>query len=582
MKKMKKLNLNKHSKMNLHIPYRYLVLNLMAFGLLFITSSSFAQLTEAERNEQVTIVGSYDPTIDQAYKINLKPRAVTFTHQKPTFSFEVMDVQQDTKLEAGKISPATIRADRRKRIYDNYLRAGFGSLISPYLEFHHSSGDKNDSRFKARVYHLSSFGNIPDYAPSPFANTDLDIGYDKYTGNSIFSLGVGYGLDMYRYYGFETEEYPDVNTSSDSLKQNFNQIRANIGLRSNNKKAESFEYDVDLNAYYYFDRWQTNQTDIQLGYDLAKPFESRNSSSQKAGIRGLVRFGVNKDSLQSNNDLLISGIPYYRAKFGMVSFGVGVNLSYLKTDSSDVGIFPAIDIKVNIIEDGLSIYAGADGGFVKNSYFDLTQENPWVSSTVPISWQNNKFRIFAGARGNITGQLGFNLEVGWLSFEDMPFFINTEDPANWPISAPALKFTTAFDDGSVFTGNAEINYRWQQLTLWLNGEYNAYSLDSLPEPYHKPIMVIGLGGSYLIKEKVRLWIEMFSYGKRHALDMRTDTPEAIELDGFLDLNAGIDFYATEKLTVFVRGTNLLNSNYQRFLYYPVQGLQVMGGIGYRF
>jgi hypothetical protein len=579
---MKKLNLNKHIKMNLQILSRSLVLNLMASCLVFITSAAFAQLTDAERNEQVTIVGSYDPTIDQAFKINLKPQAVTFTHQKPSFTFEVMDVRQDTKLEAGKISPATIRADRRKKMYDNYLRAGFGSLISPYLEFHHSSGDKNDSRFNARVYHLSSFGDIPGYAPGPFSNTDLDIGYDKYTGSSIFSLGIGYGLDMYRYYGFETEEYPEVNTSSDSLRQSFNQIRANMGLRSNNKKTESFEYDVNLNAYYYFDRWQTSQTDLQLGYDLGKPFESRNSSGQKAGIRGLVRFGVNKDSLQSNNDLLVSGIPYYRAKFGLVSFGLGVNLSYLMTDSSDVGFFPVIDIKVNIIEDILSVYAGADGGFVKNSYFDLSQENPWISSALPISWQKNNFRVFAGVRGNITGQLGFNLEAGWSSFEHMPFFVNTEDPANWSISAPALKFTAAFDDGNVFTGQAEINYRWQQLTLWLNGSYNVYSLDSLPEPFHKPLTVIGLGGSYLIKEKVRLWLEMFSYGKRHALDMRSDTPEGVELDGFLDLNAGIDFYATEKLTVFVRGTNLLNSNYQRFLYYPVQGLQVMGGIGYRF
>jgi hypothetical protein len=515
----------------------------------------------------------------------MKPELNTLEIQKPVFDYQNLEVRQETRVEAGEVSPATVRADKRMNIYNNYLRAGFGSLITPYLDFTHSSGERNDYRFNANLYHLSSFQDVPDYAPGSFSNTDLGISYDKYTDNSIVTFGVGYGLDTYRYYGFKPADYPLIDTDNDTLKQSFNQITANIGIRSNNKKDDAFEYKVDLAGYYYFDRWKTNQTDLNLGYDLGKPLDAgKNSNYQKIGIRGLLRFGVNTDSTQSNTDFILTGIPYYKATFGMVSFNAGVNISYLMTDSSDVGIYPVIDLTVNVIPEMLSIYAGTDGGFVKNSYFDLSQTNPWVESVIPITWQNNKLRIFAGLRGNISGQFGFNFEVGWMDFDNMPFFINSTDNLDmWPVMGPATTFTALFDNGSVFNVSGELTYMLgDMLKIWLSGSYDAYSLDSLAQPYHKPISVISLGGSYIIKKKVNIWLEAFSYGKRYAIDPVGALPTEVELDGFFDLNAGIEYYATEKLTVFVTGNNLLNSNYERFLNYPVQGLQVMGGVGFRF
>ena len=541
-----------------------------------------AQLAGEDRNEQVTIVGSYDPTINQAYKINLKPEPVTFVTEKPEFTFQMMDVRQETDIEAAKIQPATIRADRRTTVYDNYLKVGFGSLITPLLDFYHSSGNRNDDRFNLKFHHLSSFKDIPDYAPGPFSNTDIDAGYEKHNGNSIFSLGIGYGLDTYRYYGFMTSEYPDINTDADSLKQSFNQIRANLGIRSNNRKEEAFQYAVNLNAYYYFDRWKSRETDLQLPFDLGKPFGISKNSNQKAGIKGLLRYGVNQDSLQTDSDMLLSGTPYYSARFGMVSFSLGVKVNYLEDDSTDFGIFPVIDVNVNLIPEVLTLYAGTDGGMHKNSFFELTQLNPWVSSAIPARWQMNKLKVYAGVRGNVSGQLGFNLELGWLRFENMPFFVNTGYNEGLPAAQPALKFDAAFDQGSLFSVNGEVQYTFNALKIWLHGAYNAYTLDSLPQPYYKPITEIGLGGSYLIKQKVKVWLQLFNIGKRHAPDTDQGNLVDVELDGFLDINAGVDFYATEKLTVFVNGTNLLNKNYMRYLNYPVQGLQVMGGVAYRF
>ena len=165
----------------------------------------------------------------------------------------------------------------------------------------------------------------------------------------------------------------------------------------------------------------------------------------------------------------------------------------------------------------------------------------------------------------------------------MAFFVNSADSQIWPVLQPTNKFTAAYDDGNVLTVSGELTYNiGSDLKLWLNGEYNIYSLDSLPQPYHKPISKFGIGGSYLIKKKVNIWTEVFSYGKRYAVDLRPPTPEEITLDGFFDFNLGVEYFINENFSVFLTGTNLLNNNYQRFYNYPVQGLQVMIGVSFRF
>ena len=81
---------------------------LSCFLALMVSEDLKSQETEGDHNEQVTIVGSYDPTINQAYKINMKPESNTYSMDKPVFEFTTLDVKQDTKIEAGEITPCNL------------------------------------------------------------------------------------------------------------------------------------------------------------------------------------------------------------------------------------------------------------------------------------------------------------------------------------------------------------------------------------------------------------------------------------------------------------------------------------------
>jgi outer membrane receptor protein involved in Fe transport len=60
------------------------------------------------------------------------------------------------------------------------------------------------------------------------------------------------------------------------------------------------------------------------------------------------------------------------------------------------------------------------------------------------------------------------------------------------------------------------------------------------------------------------------------------TQEVISLSSYFDLNAQVNYKHNERLTFFFKGNNLANQNYQRWMNYQVQGLQIMLGANYKF
>jgi outer membrane receptor protein involved in Fe transport len=67
-----------------------------------------------------------------------------------------------------------------------------------------------------------------------------------------------------------------------------------------------------------------------------------------------------------------------------------------------------------------------------------------------------------------------------------------------------------------------------------------------------------------------------------ALPVIPYTPETVTLKSYLDLNAHVGYKHNERLTFFLRGNNLLNQNYQRWMNYPVQGIQFLLGANFKF
>jgi hypothetical protein len=538
--------------------------------------------TSVNHNEQVTIISSFDPSINEAYKINTSPGEMVFNIDKPVFTYQSLDINLPTEITLNPIKPVVINADRKTSATNNSLKLGVGSLFSPYLDFFHSSGQRNDYRFDAHVYQLSTFRNIKDYSPSPETNAYLDLNYRKFFKYHILDAGFKYALKTNRYYGFKPDDYTNVLFNDDRLKQSFNLAKIKLGISSNYSNNKKLNHSIGVESYYYFDKHSTSETFANFDFDVHKNFTVTDMLDyQELGLSGEVSFFGNSDSLVTNSDVHISATPYFTGKYGMFNFYLGLNFNLLSTNNTNFYFYPILDVNINLVPNVLTVFAGIDGNVQKHSYLELTELNPWLSSTASLKW-DRMFKAYGGIRGNISQKVNYSVQVYWQKFNDMFFFVNVQDGMVSPL-LPYNKFTTIYDEGSMFGITGELTYAASdKVNLLLEATFNSYSLDSLSEAYHKPSSKIKLGASFKATKKIRVWSELYYYGKRVALDLNTQPISDVDLDGFIDLNAGIDYTLTESFSVFLSLNNILNNEYERYYNYPVHGIQIMGGLTYKF
>ena len=59
-------------------------------------------------------------------------------------------------------------------------------------------------------------------------------------------------------------------------------------------------------------------------------------------------------------------------------------------------------------------------------------------------------------------------------------------------------------------------------------------------------------------------------------------PITITLDSYFDANAHLGYKINPQFSVFAKANNIVNKNYERWLNYPVQGIQFLAGLTYQF
>ena len=80
-------------------------------------------------------------------------------------------------------------------------------------------------------------------------------------------------------------------------------------------------------------------------------------------------------------------------------------------------------------------------------------------------------------------------------------------------------------------------------------------------------------------------VSLFYVGKRSDLINSSINPlnsEILTLDSYFDLNLKLGYRCNKKLTISIKGANLLGNNYQKWANYKVQGAQGMLGASYKF
>lgn len=557
---------------------------MVAVFLVIISLTTFGQ----GRNQEVTIIAPYQPTISDAVKMGIKPELRDTVVKAPEMKYTISSQIIPTSYETQPLKPIFLQIDPEKTLRRNYLKAGFGNYAMPYAEFFSNSLNSDKYSLGFHVRHLSSKGDIKDYPVSAFSNNRASIYGKRYLTDKVVSADVYYDRDVVHYYGIR----PDVDTAifalpDDDLRQRFSLFGGDVTLASNTKGRGTTNYLAGLSFYSLSDLFETSETSIGLkaNYNTAQKIVNV-ANEEELGVDFDLKFFANNDSLQSQANTMTSLKPYVRLNFDYLDLTLGFEGAVAADSASNFYVYPAVKAFFKVIPDYLRVYLTATGGLARNSFYSTSRENPWINPVFPLGFTSTTYDFKGGVTGKFNPQLDFNFSVSYADVENMLFFINDYYTSFNP-SVPynfANKFTGVYDDAQITTFSAEIGYEQaQKLNALLVFSYRDYSLATLEHPWHKPSVEAGLMTRYVLNQKISATAELFYLGSSYAPVLYSGLePQAEKIKAYVDLNMGAEYRFNERIAAFVQLNNMTSTRYYRWQNYPSQRINVMGGLTFVF
>lgn len=537
------------------------------------------------QNQEVTIVAPYKPVISDAFKKSLQPKIPDTVIQAPPIDYSITSEPVYTTYEISAIKPKLINVETTEEMRRNYLKAGFGNYTMPYVELFTNSLSSKDFSIGFHARHLSSTGDIEDYATSAFSQNEADLSVSRYFKESVFEGKLYYDRNVVHYYGFKPDEYTD-SLSDDDLRQRYSQFGANLKLASNKRRNDELNYMAALHVYHLSDLYETSELNIGLRSNI----NTRNEffdfvDKQELGSDINIDFYNNKDTLLSQGTMVAELRPYLRLNFEFLDLTLGARGVMASDSASDFYIYPDVRASYQVIPGYLRFYATVTGGLQRNSFRSVTDANPWVSSLFPLGFTSTKYDFKGGVTGKVDATLDYNFSVSYAEVENMLFFNNDflmpyspDFPQNF-----GNKFTGIYDDATVTTVSLELGYQQTRFfNLLLRAKYHDYQPATQAKPWHKPAFVASLSGKYLFNQKLSFSGDLFFNSTTYAQVIDNGTTSIEENKAFADLNLGMEYRFNDRVSAFVNLNNVLATRYYRWYNYPSQRINAMGGFTFSF
>ncbi|MCB7481003.1 TonB-dependent receptor [Christiangramia sediminis] len=564
------------------------------FSLFIFSGILYAQ--DPIGSETVTVVKPYTPSVRDASKIKATPtRNDSVSFQKKPVQYSIFSVPVASTFTPAKGRATTVERERPPKVYDNYATLGFGNYSNVLAEFYSSLEIDRSSNFGIFLTHNSSQGGIEDVVlDDKFYDTELNLNYNTRNRDLSWMAEVGAEHQLFNWYGLPEYNIP-ANPESDPELLNLDpaQNYYSVYVGSEIELYDSFFDSAKARFRHSGDSYSTAENHFnaeglfeveiaeelistKIGADIVNGKFDRTYDSNPGYDYTFMNFNATPSLLILRDDL---------------SINLGVNFVYgMDVENSDGSfyIYPAVSASYRLAGDYFTAYAGVDGDLQQNTYYNFFQENPYVSPTLNIMPTDNQYKGYVGGKGKLSNAVSYNLRGSYQSQYNKPLFKRNYDASTLEGESYTYgnSFDVVYDEVKTLSFYAELNVDVNRnFRLGINGEFFDYNTDSQAEAWNLPTMKASLNADYQITEKWYTGANLFYIGERkdenRSISLVFDDP-IITLDSYFDANAHLGYRFNDQLSAFVKGSNLLNNNYQKWLDYDVQGIQVLGGVTYKF
>ncbi len=564
------------------------------FSLFIFSGILYAQ--DPIGSETVTVVKPYTPSVRDASKIKATPtRNDSVSLQKKEVQYSIFSVPVASTFTPAKGRATTVERVRPPKVYDNYATLGFGNYSNVLAEFYSNLEIDRSSNFGIFLTHNSSQGGIKDVVlDDKFYDTELNLSYNMRDRDLSWKAEVGGEHQLFNWYGlpdFNIPENPDSDPTLAGLDPAQNYFSVYLG--SEIELYDSFFDSAKAKFRHSGDSYSTSENHFNAeGLFEVEVAEELISTKIKADIVN-GKFDRMYDSNEGYDYTYMnfSATPSLLILRDDLSINLGVNFVYgMDVENSDGNfyLYPAVSASYRLAGDYFTAYAGVDGDLQQNTYYNFYQENPYVSPTLNIMPTDNEYKGYIGGKGKLSNEVSYNLRGSYQSQFNKPLFKRNYDAAvlDGESYTYGNSFDVVYDDVKTLSFYAELNVDVNRnFRLGINGEFFDYNTDTQAEAWNLPTMKASLNADYQITEKWYTGANLFYVGERkdevQSVNLTFEDPIQT-LDSYFDANAHLGYRFNDQLSAFVKGSNLLNNNYQKWLDYDVQGIQVLAGATYKF
>lgn len=575
------------------------------FAFLFLVPTLIRGQTDSLNIQNITVVGSYNPTVNEAFKLKDIPvlNDTTDIRKMPVhFQFPSVPVASTFTPSKGKAAGLEKRAP--DPIYNSYASWAFGNFLTNQGEFYTSRDyDRGSKRLDFALNHKSSLAQMR-FSPLPtdYSRSSMDVTWSQRERDFNWYLEAGAEHRLQHWYGLPGEAWDTVQIDSLDVRQHY------LSADLNGKIAfeDSYLQDASFLARIMNDATSSSETRIKADVNLKFPV-----------LENFGQLGLFTDLVQGKfanaplTDLINGGNSQYGLLLGGVRPGIllekdrllldfGARITYaadLENQDGSFYIYPDIRTEFALKEQELKIVGGLQGNLLQNSFYDFSLLNPFVSPTLTVRPTDQKYNGFLGLRGQLGGVLGFQLLGQYGLKANAPFFVlNSLNTQRQDQKAYFLgnSFRVIYQNLKTLGLTGELQWLINRnFNLQITGSVYEFDTDENQVAYNLPNHEVNINLDYQMDSGWGLWVNLDLIGKRKDVATRLSggfTPEFVApvpatpltLDSYINASFQVQYRINPKWNAFVRVNNLLNSNYQQWAQFPVQGLQAMAGVGYGF
>jgi len=560
----KKINNTKLLTQNKHLKY------LLTFILfIFFAGNQLAQNGLSDLNFVAT--SSFVPTIKDAIKFTDLPEIKDSVNRISNIKYGITSVPLFPKYEVQTIEEAKLANEPLPKLYNSLLKLGYGPFYTmPYGEFWIANNRSRENNYGAHVKHLSSTAQLEGVGNSDYSNNKIELFGKQFYKKHTLSGEINYDRRVIHYYGFDaTSNDLKLKDFDANTKQRYQLIEPKLKLQSHYSDSVHINHTILLSYYNLQNQNQESENNIKLN-GLTSLFINK----EKLNVNILTDYYNHKQSNDTINDLIISVNPSFEAKGNKWNANVGLAATINKFDTmARFYFYPQINFNYDIYENIIIPYAGVNGGLIKNSFKQLTTENPFIDSTLRYANTNNKYNLFLGLKGNLSSNTSYDARVTYSQFDSLHFFVVNYNDINKMYN----RFNVIYDNASLLNISGQINYQLnEKLKLIAKGDYNLYNPEILKYAYHKPSFFLTFTGAYNLRNKIIVKADLFFVGSQWALSQNENKP----LKGYFDGNIEAEYRYTKTLSFFARFNNIANQRYYQWESLPSQRFNMMIGLSF--